>query len=66
MSSERAADTYKGTAAVKLGIPVVTVDFIFDCIKHGKLLNSDDYLVVGKNKTEEFSTGKIVGKTMHL
>ena len=32
------------------------------CVEEGKLLETDEFVVVGKTAAEEFSSGKIVGK----
>ncbi|XP_056015621.1 uncharacterized protein LOC125677683 isoform X3 [Ostrea edulis] len=58
--AEKADISYKCKMATKFRIPVVSLDFIFDCVSQGKQLNTDDYLLVGKTKAEEFSTGRIV------
>jgi hypothetical protein len=46
----------------KYGLPVVSVDFIHDSVDQGKLLNTDNYILVGKTKSDEFDSGKILGK----
>uniref|UniRef100_A0A8B8A9B9 Poly [ADP-ribose] polymerase n=1 Tax=Crassostrea virginica TaxID=6565 RepID=A0A8B8A9B9_CRAVI len=56
---EKADVSYKCKMATKFHIPVVSLDFIFDCVSQGKQLDSDDYLLVGKTKAQEFSSGKI-------
>eukprot|EP00105_Crassostrea_gigas_P036125 XP_019920273.1 PREDICTED: poly [ADP-ribose] polymerase 4 [Crassostrea gigas] len=57
--AEKADVSYKCKMAAKFRIPVVSLDFIFDCISQGKLLDTDKYLLVGKTKAQEFSSGKI-------
>jgi hypothetical protein len=47
--------------ALKYGSPVVSMDFIHDSVSHGKLQPTDNYLLVGKTKAEQFGTGKISG-----
>ena len=32
------------------------------CVEEGRLLEADQFVVVGKTAAEEFSTGKIVGE----
>ena len=32
------------------------------CVSEGRLLDADQFVVVGKTAAEEFSTGKIVGE----
>ena len=59
---EKAQDSYKSRMARKWGVPVVSVDFIHQCVETGKLLEADAYIVVGKTAAMEFSTGKIVGE----
>ena len=61
-NAEKAQDSYKSRMAQKWGIPVVDVSFIDACIEANKLLEPDQYIVVGKTAGEEFSTGKIIGK----
>ncbi|XP_061177489.1 protein mono-ADP-ribosyltransferase PARP4-like [Saccostrea echinata] len=57
---EKADVSYKCKMAEKFRIPVVSLDFIFDCVDQGKQLNTDNYLLVGKTKAQEFSSGKIM------
>ena len=47
--------------ASKLGIPIVSFSFIDECTKQQKLLDSDDYLTVGKSTAKQFSSGIIKG-----
>ena len=58
---EKAQDSYKSRMAQKLGIPVVSADFIQKCVECGKLVEADPYVVVGKTAAKEFDTGKIIG-----
>lgn len=55
-------DTYKCRKAVELSIPVVSVDYIHDCIDQCRLLDFDDYIVVGRKRAEQLESGKISGK----
>ena len=48
--------------AAKYGVTVVSVDFIHDSADQGRLLNTDNYILVGKTISEEFNSGKILGK----
>jgi hypothetical protein len=54
--------TFFSITEPKYGLPVVSVDFIHDSVDQGKLLNTDNYILVGKTKSEEFNSGKILGK----
>ena len=58
---KKASDTYKARTALKYGVPVVSLNFIDDCLEAKKLLEADGYIAVGKTKAEEFGSGKIVG-----
>ena len=60
--SEKANISYKCKMAARYGLPVVTVDFIHDCVDEGRILNTDNYILVGKTKSQELSSGKIPGK----
>ena len=60
-NAEKAQDSYKSRIAQKWGVPVVSVDFVHQCVERGQLLEADPYVVVGKTAAEEFSTGKIIG-----
>lgn len=60
--SEQALSSYKGRTAVKLGIPVVPFDFITDCIKSGKLVDPQPFPLSETLESQNFSSGKIVGK----
>ena len=56
------SETYKGRTALKLGIPIVSLTFIDECAKQQKLVDSDEYLVIGKSALKQFSSGIIKGK----
>ncbi|XP_071133574.1 protein mono-ADP-ribosyltransferase PARP4-like [Mytilus edulis] len=56
---EKADISYKCKMASKYGLPVVSLDYIHDCVDQGRLLNTDNYILVGKTKSQEFSSGKI-------
>ena len=60
-NAEKAQDSYKSRMAQKWGIPVVNMEFVDKCIGAKKLLEADQFIVVGKTAAQEFSTGKIVG-----
>ncbi|XP_038059035.1 uncharacterized protein LOC119730290 isoform X2 [Patiria miniata] len=55
----KTADSYKGRTAQKQGVPIVSVSFIERCVEEGKLLDHDDFLLVGKTTSMQFSSGKI-------
>ncbi|CAB3995488.1 poly [ADP-ribose] polymerase 4 [Paramuricea clavata] len=57
--NEEITETYKGRTGVKLGIPIVSLLFIDDCAQQQKLLDSDEYLLVGKSASKHFSSGII-------
>ena len=59
---DKAQDSYKSRMAQKWSIPVVSMDFVHKSTEAGKLLEADQFIVVGKTAAQEFSTGKIVGK----
>ncbi|XP_065826671.1 protein mono-ADP-ribosyltransferase PARP4-like isoform X4 [Oscarella lobularis] len=52
--------SYKARTATKYGIPVVSLDFIDECIGAKKIVDSDQFVVVGTTKSQQFGTGKIV------
>ncbi|XP_060065436.1 protein mono-ADP-ribosyltransferase PARP4-like [Ylistrum balloti] len=51
--------SYKCKMAQKYGIPVVSISFLYDCVDKGRLLSSDDYLMVGKSTSQKLGSGKI-------
>lgn len=57
--AEKADISYKVKMAAKYSIPVVSIAYIDKSVESGKLLNTDDYLIVGKTKSEELGSGKI-------
>ncbi|XP_071133573.1 uncharacterized protein [Mytilus edulis] len=57
---EKADISYKCKMATQYGLPVVSLDYIHDCVDQGRLLNTDNYILVGKTKSQEFSSGKIL------
>ena len=58
-NSERTLSSYKGRTAVKNGIAVVSIDFVKKCIKSGKLLDPQPYLLSETRDSQNFSSGKI-------
>ena len=63
---EKAQDSYKSRMAQKWGIPVVSMEFVNQCLVEGKLLEADSFVVVGKTAAEEFSSGKIIGVCLYI
>ncbi len=61
-NSEKAQDSYKSRMAAKWGIPIVSLAFIAECLSVGRLVETDQFVVVGRTAAEEFSSGKIVGE----
>ena len=59
--AEKADISYKVKMATKYSIPVVSMTYIEKCVAEGRQLNTDDYLLVGKTKSQELGTGKISG-----
>lgn len=53
-------DSYKCRQALKLGIPVVSTNFISD--SHEADVDIDKYVVVGETRRSKFDSGKIVGE----
>jgi poly [ADP-ribose] polymerase len=47
--------------AVKYGLPVVSLDYIWDCVQQAKRLSVDRYTIGGKSKALDFRSGKISG-----
>ncbi|KAL8624962.1 hypothetical protein ACOMHN_039849 [Nucella lapillus] len=45
--------------AVKYSLPVVTMDYVWDCADKGRKLSMDSYTIGGKSKALDFRTGKI-------
>ena len=48
--------------ALKHGLPVLKLDYIWDCLADGKLQPYSDYVVGGKDTSLDFKKGKISGK----
>jgi hypothetical protein len=42
--------------AARYGLPVVTVDFIHDCVDEGRILNTDNYILVGRSWRDVLDT----------
>ena len=59
-SSKDSELSYRVKTAMKYGIPVVSVDFIDACIASGKLLDTDDFVLLGERASTSFSSGKIL------
>ena len=47
--------------ATKYGIPVVSVPWLTRSIEAGNKLNTDDFLMMGKSKSDALKEGKISG-----
>ena len=47
--------------AVKYGLPVLSLDYIWDCLQDGVLKDSSTYVVGGKSSVLDFKAGKISG-----
>ena len=58
---EKVEMSYKCRTAGKYGVPVVSVDYVHACVKADKLQNTDDFLLMGKGKSDDFKSGKITG-----
>ena len=41
---------------------MVTDEYLFDCVKEGKVLDCDDYRVLGASRIDQLNSGKITGK----
>ncbi|XP_033635285.1 protein mono-ADP-ribosyltransferase PARP4-like isoform X2 [Asterias rubens] len=61
----KTADSYKGRTAQKQGVPIVGVSFIEKCVEEGRLLDKDDFLLVGTTANMQFGSGKITTTKMH-
>ena len=59
MVTDSKSATYKIETAVKLGIPVVGIQYIKDCCESEKLVDSDGFIVAGKTKSDSLASGKI-------
>ncbi|XP_035659528.1 protein mono-ADP-ribosyltransferase PARP4-like [Branchiostoma floridae] len=59
LGNKERTDSYKCRTAVKLGLPVVSLEYIEACVQAEELLHTDSFLLVGKSVADEFSTGKI-------
>ncbi|CAG5135718.1 unnamed protein product, partial [Candidula unifasciata] len=53
----------KSRMAVKYGLPVLRLDYIWDSLDADKLLPYDSYIVGGKSKVLDFKSGKISAVT---
>jgi len=59
VSTEQAQNSYKCRAAIKFSIPVVSVDFLHDCVRNGQVSNPEPFFILGKTKSQLFQTGVI-------
>jgi hypothetical protein len=55
--------SYKCWAAVKLGVPMVSLAYVDACVSEGRLVDKDAYLVAGYTKAQQLRRGKIQGKS---
>ncbi|XP_022100686.1 poly [ADP-ribose] polymerase 4-like isoform X2 [Acanthaster planci] len=56
----KTADSYKGRTAKKQGVPIISMGFIERCLEEGRLVDHEDFLLVGKTSSMQFSSGKII------
>jgi len=62
-SADVITDNYKIKQALKLGIPIVSLNFLDDCIQRQKYLDPSMYLLAAPvKKDEKFDNGQIKGK----
>ncbi len=61
----KTADSYKGRTAQKQGVPIVGVGFIEKCVQERRLLDQDDFLLVGTTANMQFGSGKITTTKTH-
>ena len=61
--AEKCDVSSKCRMAVKYGLPVVGLDYIWDCVQAGKRLPVDRYAIGGKSKALDFRSGKISGES---
>ena len=61
IDTDRPEDKYKCRQAVKLGIPVVSLSYIQDCLQQDSILHVDSYVITGKTKSSELKKGIIKG-----
>ncbi|KAK6170199.1 hypothetical protein SNE40_018651 [Patella caerulea] len=52
--------------AIKYGIPIVSLEFIWESIETGKVLNPEKFIVGRKSKDEDFKSGKISSASTSL
>jgi len=60
-NGEKAANSYKCSMGVKFGLPVVSTAWIQASLNAGHLANTDDFLLLGRSKSEGLKQGKISG-----
>lgn len=54
---ESTSDSYRGQCAEKLGIPIVKLQYLQDCLNHEKTLDISDYVVL--TDADKFKSGCI-------
>ena len=59
---EDAENSYKCRMALKMAIPVVSMDYVDMCVNEGGLVDRDLYLVAGSTKAQQLAQGKIQGR----
>jgi hypothetical protein len=58
---EKTLSSYKGTTAIKYGVPVLHMDYVADCVIARKYLDPTPHLLSDSAREKEFSSGKISG-----
>ena len=60
-STKSAEDSYKCRTALKYGVPVVSVDYLYNCVEKGRLTDPDPFLVLGSTCSQLLTSGVIAG-----
>ena len=57
--ADRAKDSFKCRSALKYKIPVVSVDFLNECVKEGRWVDPEPFYVLGETRSQLLHRGLI-------
>jgi len=59
-----AQDSFKCHVAIKYKIPVVSCDFLYECVKEARWVNPESFYVVGETRSQQLQRGVISSCSM--
>ena len=64
IASQECTESYKCRKALELSIPVLSRDYIHECVKEETIKDHDEFVAAGLTRTAQLGTGKISGMSV--